>query len=128
MRLSYTTFLARDVAALAQFYVEGLGLEEVMASRDERYREVGTGGCMIGFATEAVRPFINVPEAEPTGVRSLLTFSVDAIGDVAPAIERALGAGAVLMRPAVDTSFGQYQAVLCDPEGNVFRLSAPSRL
>jgi len=125
VRLSYTTFLARDVAALATFYVEGLLLEEVMASRDERYREVKAGdGCMIGFATETVRPLINLPEEPATGTRSLLTFNVDTVADVAPAVGRAVAAGAELVREAMETGFGQYQAVLRDPEGNTFRLSA----
>jgi len=125
VRLSYTTFLARDVAALATFYVEGLGLDEVVASRDARYREVEAGdGCLIGFATETARPFINLPEEPATGTRSLLTFSVDTVADVAPAVDRAVAAGAELVREAIETAFGQYQAVLRDPEGNVFRLSA----
>ena len=124
VKLSYTTFLARDVAALATFYVEGLGLEEVLASRDERYREVKAGGCMIGFATQAVRPFINLPEEPAAGTRSLLTFDVGEVAEVAPAIERAVAAGGMLVREAMDTHFGQYQAVLRDPEGNIFRLSA----
>lgn len=124
VRLSYTTYLARDVAALATFYVEGLGLEEVMASRDFRYREVSAGGCMIGFATEAVRPFINLPEEPASGTRSLLSFDVGSTADVATAIDRAVAAGAMLVREAIDTHFGQFQAVLRDPEDNIFRLSA----
>ncbi len=124
MRLSYATFLARDVAALTQFYVHGLGLAEIESSRDERYREVDAGGCMIGFATEAVRPFLNLPEEPAAGTRGLLTFDVGRAIDVAPAIERAVAAGAGLVREAMETPFGQYQAVLRDPEGNIFRLSA----
>jgi uncharacterized glyoxalase superfamily protein PhnB len=126
VKLAYSTFLARDVAALATFYVDGLGREEVMASRDERYREVKTeSGCMLGFATEAVRSLINLPEEPATATRSLLTFNVDTVAEVAPAIDRAVNAGAVLVREAMETFFGQYQAVLRDPKGNIFRLSAP---
>lgn len=124
MRLSYVTFLARDVAALAQFYIDGLGLEEVEESRDHRYREVRGQGCMIGFATEAVRPVINLPEEDPSGTRSLVTFDVGALDAITPAIDRAVEAGAQLVREPQDTFFGQHQAVLRDPEGNVFRLSA----
>ncbi|HEY0269552.1 MAG TPA: VOC family protein [Sphingomonas sp.] len=124
MKLGYVTFLARDVAALATFYIEGLGLEEVMASRDARYREVKAGGCMIGFATEAVRLLVNLPEEPATGTRALLTFDVGGVAAVAPAVARAVAAGAMLVRGAMDTQFGQHQAVLRDPEDNVFRLSA----
>lgn len=122
--LVYVTYLAHDVAALADFYVAALGLEEVLASRDARYREVRGGGCMIGFATETVRPIIGLPEDAPTGTRSVLTFDVGAADAVAGAVEHAVACGATLLRDPFDTHFGQHQAVLRDPEGNVFRLSA----
>jgi catechol 2,3-dioxygenase-like lactoylglutathione lyase family enzyme len=125
MRLSYLTFIARDVAALAQFYIDGLGLEEVEASRDHRYREVRAGGCMIGFAHEPAREMLHLAhEANPVGIRSLATFDVGSVAAVTPAVERAVAHGAMLVRPAFDSPFGQHQAVLRDPEGNVFRISA----
>ena len=124
LTLAYVTFLARDVAALAQFYVDGLGLEEVLESRDHRYCEVRGGGCMIGFATETVRPFVNLPEIEAVGTRSILTFAVGSVAQVAVMAEQAVAHGAALVREGQDTFFGQHQAVLSDPEGNVFRLGA----
>jgi lactoylglutathione lyase len=124
LSLAYVTFLARDVAALADFYVAGLGLEEVASSRDERYREVRGGGCMIGFATQSVRPALNLPEVDPVGTRSVLTFDVGSVAAIAGAIDRAVRAGAELVREPLDTPFGQHQAALRDPEGNIFRLSA----
>lgn len=124
LSLAYVTFLARDVAALADFYVEGLGLEEVLSSRDERYREVEGGGCMIGFATRTVRPAVNLPEVDPVGTRAILTFDVGSVPAVATALDRAVRRGAELVREPLDTPFGQHQTVLRDPEGNVFRLSA----
>ena len=74
MRLSYVTFIAQDVDLMAEFYIAALGLEEVAESRDHRYREVKGGGCMIGFAMAGVRAALNLPEAQPTGTRALLTF------------------------------------------------------
>ncbi|WP_159979655.1 VOC family protein [Novosphingobium sp. 18050] len=124
LNVAYVTFLARDVAALAQFYIDALGLEEVLSSRDERYREVRGGGCMIGFATETVRPYVNLPEIEPVGTRSILTFDGGSVAAVSEWAQRAVAHGAALVREGLDTPFGQHQAVLSDPEGNAFRLSA----
>lgn len=125
MRVSYLTFIARDVAALAQFYIDALGLEEVEASRDHRYREVRGGGCMIGFAHEPAREMLNMADqANPTGIRSVMTFDVGTVTAVVPAVARAVACGAELVRPAFDSPFGQHQAVLRDPEGNAFRVSA----
>ena len=38
-------------------------------------------------------------------------------------VENALDAGATLVKPAYRTYYGWYQAVLRDPEGNVFRIN-----
>jgi uncharacterized glyoxalase superfamily protein PhnB len=124
LSVSYVTFLARDVAALAQFYVDALGLEEVLESRDHRYREVRGGGCMIGFATQDVRSFIKLPEIDPVGTRSIVTFDVGTVAAVAAMAERAVAHGATLVREGQDTFFGQHQALVSDPEGNVIRFSA----
>lgn len=125
MRLSYTTFFARDVDALAEFYIDGLGLEEIAASRDARYREVIAGPIKIGFAHAGAYAMLDMAdEADPAGLRGILTFDVGARESVAPAVARAVAAGATLVKPAFETFFGQYQAVLRDPAGNAFRLSA----
>jgi catechol 2,3-dioxygenase-like lactoylglutathione lyase family enzyme len=125
MNLTYVTFLAKDVAALAIFYIDALGLMEIEESRDHRYREVIGGGCKIGFAHEGAYETLGLAdEANPTGFRSVLTFAVDSVAEVGPAVDAAVGKGANLVKPAFETFFGQYQAVLRDPEGNVFRISA----
>lgn len=127
VRLSYVTFIARDVAALAQFYIDALGFEEVLASRDERYREVVAGDVMIGFAHQGAYAMLDMPgEADPTGIRSLVTFAMADRDAVAPAVARAVDRGAGLVKAPFDTFFGQHLAVLRDPEGNIFRLAAPA--
>lgn len=125
MRLSYLTFIARDVAALARFYADALGLQEVEASRDERYREVDAGGTMIGFASQDAYATLDLAEdAAPTGTRVLASFDVGAPDAVHPAVERASAHGGTLVKAPFDTPFGQHLAVMRDPEGNVFRLTA----
>ncbi|CAN5218460.1 VOC family protein [soil metagenome] len=125
MKLVYVTFIARDVTALAQFYIDGLGLAEVESSRDHRYREVKGDGVMIGFAHEGAYAMLDMAgDANPTGMRSLVTFDVGGKAAVQPAVDRALASGATLVKAPFDTFFGQHLAVLKDPEGNAFRLSA----
>ncbi len=125
MRLTYVTFLARSVDTLAEFYVGGLGFEEVTASRDPRYREVKVGNTMIGFAHQGAYAMLALEgDANPTGTRGVLTFDVGRRADVQPAVDRALANGATLVKPPFDTPFGQHLAVIRDPEGNVLRLAA----
>ena len=128
MNVTYQTYFARDVDALAEFYVAGLGLEEIAASRDVRYREVIAGPIKLGFAHQGAYAMLDLAgEASPTGLRGVLTFDVGAVDAVAPAVERAVAAGATLVKPAHASHFGTWQAVLRDPEGNALRLSAALR-
>jgi predicted enzyme related to lactoylglutathione lyase len=57
-------------------------------------------------------------------VRSMITFAVGERGAVDDLIGRALSRGARLIKPAFTTDFGQYLAVLLDPEGNAIRIAA----
>ena len=125
MRITYTTYFARDVDRLAEFYVDGLGLEEIAASRDARYREVIAGQIKLGFAYQGAYAMLDMAdEAEPTGLRGVLTFDVGDVERVGPAVAKAVAVGASLVKPAHASFFGTWQAVLRDPEGNAFRLSA----
>jgi uncharacterized glyoxalase superfamily protein PhnB len=53
-----------------------------------------------------------------------VTFDVGSVADVAVMAERAVAHGATLVREGQDTFFGQHQALVSDPEGNVIRFSA----
>jgi predicted enzyme related to lactoylglutathione lyase len=125
IHVSYLSMFTRDLAALPSFYVEVFGLQEVEASRSERYRELKAGELMLGFpAIDAYQRLDMADQAEPTGVRSMVTFAVDDQAAVDDLIGRALSRGARLVKPAFATDFGQYLAVLLDPEGNAIRIAA----
>lgn len=51
-------------------------LEDVAASRSNRYRELDMGAAMLGFpSVDAYATLEMTDQAEPTGVRSILTFA-----------------------------------------------------
>ena len=123
--LTYVTFICRSVDALADFYVDLLGLEEIVASRSHSYREVLTGGSKLGFAWAEAYAVLNLPQRPPDApVNAILSFDVGSRAQVDALTSAATAAGARLTKAAAATSFGQYQSALLDPEGNVFRLSA----
>ena len=125
VKLSYATLLTAEVDRLADFYVAGLGLAEVVASRSGRYREVEAGAVRIGIVSDDAYAALGMEsEAGPTGIRGILTFQVDRVGQIAPGAERAVAHGATLVQPPGATAFGTVQAVLRDPAGNAFRISA----
>ena len=124
VRVSYISLFTRDVAALPDFYIAVFGLEEIAASRSDRYRELAVGDVRLGF------PYIDAyariglqDQAEPAGVRAMITFAAASPDAVANLARRAQAAGARLTAPPTATDFGQVIAVLLDPEGNAFRIS-----
>lgn len=122
--LGAVTFLARDVDALADFYARALGLAETVDD-SPRYRELDGGGARIGFAYPGVYAMLGLEdEAEPSGLRALVTLRLADAAMVDARVARAVAEGASLVKPAFVTHFGQRMAVLRDPEGNVFRLTA----
>ncbi|PZU57625.1 MAG: glyoxalase [Sphingobium sp.] len=125
MKLGTVTFFARDVDALAGFYTAALGLSPTVDD-PPRYREVGAGGANIGFAAQAAYQTLCLEdEANPTGLRNILTFALPDANGMTDAVLRAVGCGAAVVRSPYSTHFGSMMAVLRDPEGNVFRLNAP---
>jgi predicted enzyme related to lactoylglutathione lyase len=122
--LGAVTFFARDVDALAGFYAAALGLAATVDD-SPRYRELSGGGARIGFAFSGAYDLLSLQDqAEPSGLRSILTFLIGGADGMDAAVARAVGAGAILVKPPYATHFGAWMAVLRDPEGNAFRLSA----
>lgn len=124
MKLGAVTFFARDVDALAAFYAEALGLEPTVDD-SPRYREVSGGGAKIGFAFSGAYDLLSLEdEADPRGLRTVITFALPDAAAMDGAVARAVGKGATVAKPPYETHFGQLMAVLRDPEGNAFRLNA----
>jgi predicted lactoylglutathione lyase len=61
--------------------------------------------------------------SDTRGVKFLLNIDVDSQADVDRMVPVALAAGATLVKAPYETYYHWYQAVLLDPEGNVFRIN-----
>jgi predicted enzyme related to lactoylglutathione lyase len=124
VKLGAVTFFARDVDALAHFYADALELEHSVDD-SPRYRELSGGDTRIGFAFAGAYALLSLEEENnPTGLRSVLTFALSHAASMEAAVARAVGLGASLAKAPYTTHFGQLMAVLRDPEGNAFRISA----
>ena len=127
MRLSYVSIFTKDLATLPSFYVDVFGLEEVASSRSDRYRELAVGDLMIGFPFVDAYDMLDMgDQAEPTGVRSMVTFAVDGVAEVDRLTARAAAHGGRVAMPPFATGFGQVLSVVLDPEGNALRISTTS--
>lgn len=125
IRFGYTIVYVADVPATVAFWQTAFGLELRFAHEAE-YAELETGSTALAFATEAVAtgnagPFQpNRPELPAAGFEvGLLT------DDVPAAYGRAIGAGAVPVKPPSTKPWGQVVAYVRDPNGVLVELCTP---
>ena len=122
--LSYVNVFARDVQALSGFYATVFGFAEIEAIRSPIFRGLDTGKSALGFnALDAYELLGLSAHADTRGVKFLLNIDVDSQADVDRRVPVALSHGATLIKAPYVTYYHWYQAVLFDPEGNVFRIN-----
>lgn len=122
--LSYVNVFARDVVALSGFYMKVFGFTEIEEIRSPIFRGLDTGKSSLGFNALDAYDLLKLSEYSDTrGVKFLLNIDVDSKEEVDSMVPVAVAAGATLIKAAYETYYHWYQAVLLDPEGNVFRIN-----
>ena len=122
--LSYVNVFARDVVALSGFYSDVFGFPEIEAIRSPIFRGIDAGGTAIGFNALDAYELLKLQDfAETKGVKFLLNIDVDTVDEVDAMVPKAVEKGATLIKAPYRTYYDWYQAVLLDPEGNVFRIN-----
>jgi len=122
--LSYVNVFARDVVALSGFYIEVFGFTEIESIRSPIFRGIDTGKSCLGFNALDAYELLHLSEySETKGVKFLLNIDVDGKAEVDRMVPVAVAAGATLVKPPYETYYHWYQAVLLDPEQNVFRIN-----
>ena len=122
--LSYVNVFAKDVAALSGFYSNLFGFKEIEAIRSPIFRGLDTGRSCIGFNAPDAYELLGLKDlADTRGVKFLLNIDVPSQAEVDRLVPLAVEAGAKLVKPPYKTYYNWYQAVLLDPEQNVFRIN-----
>jgi predicted enzyme related to lactoylglutathione lyase len=122
--LSYVNIFARDIVALSAFYSEVFGFPEIEKIRSPIFRGLDTGQSCLGFNAPDAYGLLKLAEhADTSGVKFLLNVDVDSNDEVDRMAPVAVAKGATLVKPPYTTYYNWYQAVLLDPEGNVFRIN-----
>ncbi|MBN8492805.1 MAG: VOC family protein [Burkholderiales bacterium] len=122
--------LSRDPAAQMAFYAALFGFEEITASRSPIYRVLDTGDSELGFNAPEARALLALPDAPPPMAEGLLpttafgTFMLDTHAEVDALAARAQALGGRVLKAPFVTYYRQWQAVLADPEGHVFRIAS----
>ena len=124
VRLSSANLFAQDAEALCAFYAAVFGLHEIESARSPIYRALDAGACAIGFNALAAYQLLGLdgPAGKPPA-DTMLTFDTPNPDDVEALVGVACHHGAKLVKPPYQTYYNTLQAVLLDPEGNIFRIN-----
>ena len=119
----------RDIEAQLRFYQALLHLPEAEGTRSPIYRAVETAHFQLGFNAPEAHALLGLADrawtaASPAPVTGYATFMLESPGAVTAAADHAVALGGRLVKAPYATYYGQWQAVLADPEDHVFRLSA----
>lgn len=121
---THVNIFSRDIVALSKFYGELFGYAEVEAMRSPIYRLLDCGTTKIGFNAFDAYELLNLSDhASKSGAGFILNFDAESEQGVTDMATRAVALGAQLVKAPYLTYYGRYQAVLLDPESNVFRLN-----
>lgn len=118
-------FFCDDIESQLGFYRALLDLPEAAYTRSTTYRAVHTPEFQFGFQARATRRALGLPAAA-RGARSAQgypTFLLDSPEAVDALTARARALGGAVVREPFATPYGQWQAVIADPERNIVRLA-----
>lgn len=122
--LSYVNVFARDIEALSGFYRDLFGFEEIPEIRSPIFRGLSTGRSCIGFNALDAYELLKLEDySQTSGCSFLLNIDVESQEAVDRMVPQAQAAGAKLIKAPYTTYYNWYQAVLLDPEDNVFRIN-----
>ncbi len=131
MKLYFSLF-CNDMEAQLAFYLALLRMPEAAASRSPIYRCLQVSHFEFSFHAAPAYALLGVadrmpaPSATPAPiypVTSYATFMLDSCAEVNDLSDKVTALGGRLIKAPYPTYYGQWQAVLADPENNMFRLS-----
>lgn len=127
MKLCVNLF-CRNLDAQFAFYETMLGLPEAVKSRSPIYRCIQDPTFEFGFHAAPAYALLGMadrapPPGQTTPVTTYATFMLGSSAEVDALCEKSTALGGRIVKTPYPTYYGQWQAVLADPENNLFRLS-----
>jgi uncharacterized protein len=115
-RISIVTLGVKDLAASRRFYVEGLGWQTVFESNEIIFFQAGGMVFALFLRDKLAQDF----QANPTmfgRAPMALAYNVRTKNEVEPLMKIAEAAGATVLKPAREASWGGYSGYFEDPDG-----------
>ena len=127
MKLYYSLF-CQDMNAQLSYYLLLLGMPEAVTHRSPIYRCIQATTFEFGFHAAPAYALLGVADRAPalhqaSPVKAYATFMLGSCIEVDVLSTKAAALGGRIVKAPYPTYYGQWQAVLLDPENNMFRLS-----
>ena len=114
-RISLVTVGVKDLATSKRFYVDGLGW--IPAFQNEEIIFLSGGLIFALFLRDKLAEDFQVDPATFGRAGMSLAYNVRDKSDVDPLMKQAATAGATILRPAREASWGGYSGYFSDPDG-----------
>jgi uncharacterized glyoxalase superfamily protein PhnB len=117
--------MSRDIDSLSTFYATTFGFEMMPDLETPIFRAVdATHGMILGFHAAEAWELMEIESFRPEhGTRQFLSFEFDSDAEVDGKVRDACRNGATVVKAPYDTYYNARQAILTDPEGNLFRIN-----
>lgn len=115
-RISVVTLGVRELALARRFYVDGLGWKPVFENSEIIFFQTGGMVFALFLREKLAKDFHADPSTFGRSAMSL-AYNVRAKSEVDALIKQAAIAGAAILKPARETSWGGYSGYFADPDG-----------
>jgi catechol 2,3-dioxygenase-like lactoylglutathione lyase family enzyme len=125
-RIDLITLGVPDLEQARRFYIDGLGWEPLLEVAGEvTFIQIGHSRVLALFgAQDLVEDIGGGPPADAArGAGVTLAQIVDSAPAVAEVVARAEAAGATVLKPAQDTSWGGHHGYFADPAGFMWEIA-----
>jgi predicted lactoylglutathione lyase len=114
-RISIVTLGVKDLSTSRRFYVDGLGWKPVYEDQEIIFFQ--TGGLVFAlFLRDKLAADFHTDPATLGRAAMSLAYNVRAKNEVDPLIKQAAAAGAKILKPAQEASWGGYSGYFADPD------------
>jgi predicted lactoylglutathione lyase len=115
-RISIVTLGVNDLAVSKQFYIQGLGWKPVFENQQIVFFQ--TGGMVFAlFLRDDLAADFGADASKFGRAPMALGYNVRNKDEVDPLMQRAAQAGAAILKPAKEASWGGYSGYFADPDG-----------
>ena len=115
-RISLVTLGVNDLATSRRFYVDGLGWKPAYEDKEIIFFQAG-GMILSLFLRDHLASDCDVDPKAFGRAAMALAYNVRAKSEVDPLLKRAQDAGATILKPAREASWGGYSGYFADPDG-----------